>query len=227
MRRPWAEMTSVADGVFAIGVAALLFPSSPILWAVAAVLGTIPAWMRHFSGMRVAERRFVPDPRRPDFTALAKAMASSVADMAVENAGEVEWTLCPYCGKDGRFKPYSIDMAPASGMLSVGTRKRSAECKTTVAIRPDVAMPVTVIDMPVTVSICASARRGEVFLKSPRSLPPLFGGGPSGGLRREIMKVCLAIPPILMAAFPGCPLFAPERIIASIVIIAIVAAHGG
>lgn len=227
MRRPSAEMTYVADGVFAIGVAAILFPSSPIIWTVAAVLGTIPAWVRHFSGMRVAERRFVPDPRRPDFTALAKAMASSVADMAVEKSGEVEWTLCPYCSQDGCFRPYSIDISPASGMLSVGTRKRSAEFKTAVAIRPDIAIPVTVFDRPVSMRICASARRGEVFFRPSASRWLSWGHDRNGGLRLQTMKLGLALPPILMSAFPDCALFAPERVVAAMVVIAAVTLRGG
>lgn len=200
-----------ADGIATIGVASLVFPSRPVVWAVAAALGALPAWWRHVRASRVAELRFVPDPRRPDFKSFGKAFASSIAEVASGDADRRSWTLCPYCGGDGSFRPYSVDPVPANGSVEIGPAGKKVIVRPPAALRVDAPVPVTVTDHPVTIWLMASSRRGEVRLCAHAS-----------PVRRAAFEAIIAAPVILMASFPGCGLFSPERVAAAMVTIAVV-----
>lgn len=211
-----------AYGITAIAIAAMLFPSSPIAWAAAAVIGALPAWWRHARALHVAELRFAPDPKRPDFASFADAFAASIADVASGAAAGRTWTLCPYCGEDGSFRTYSIEPVPANGSVEIGSVGRKVAVRPQVALRMETPVPVTVADRPVTVSLAASTRRGEIRLCAPgrrwrtRWLAPLHP------IRHATMLTLMAVPPLLMAAFPDCEAFSSERVAATMAVMAVV-----
>lgn len=211
-RRAGETAEAICDGLLLIAVATAILPSSPLAWALAAALATIPAWVRVFARGRPGGRSFVPDPRRPDFSALAHAFADSAGEAAVEGH-DILWTLCPYCTRAGRFRPYTLEPDTGTGSIAVGTGTSVATEKLLCAIRIRMPVPVMVFNNPVSVLLSATGTRGEVYMRAPHLFHLPWNNPLGNTFRRQTVLFLIAVPQLLHAMFQESAILSPERVV--------------
>ena len=226
-RRSSPAFTAFCDGVLLLAAAAFFFPSRPWGCVLAAAAATIPGWLNLARARRCARRIFAPDPLSPDFHAFAKAFLASAEETAALGDGtRAEWTLCPFIGTDGAFTPYSLDLNPAKGEITIGQKDGAVSSRTDVLIRPRLPIPVNVRDAPVVLVLSPAPARRQVFLDGVRAFHLPWNRRDGNWLGTDIAKLWPAIAFALCAAFPDSAAFAPERlaVVAALLVFATFAA---
>ncbi len=214
-RRSNPAFTAFCDGVFLLAAAAFFFPSRPWVCVLAAATATIPGWLNLARERRCARRIFAPDPLAPEFRAFAKAFLTSAEETAALGGDmRAEWTLCPVIGADGAFVPYSVDLFPAKGEITVGPEGGTVSSRTDVLVRPRLPIPVVVRDAPVALVLSPAPARRQVFLDGARVFHLPWNRQDGNWLGTDIAKLWPAIAFALGAAFPDSTAFAPERLAA-------------
>ena len=211
-RRSSPVFTAFCDGAIFLALVALILPSWPWAWFLAALAATAPGWLNRVRARRTARRVFVPDPLAPDFAALASALVASAEAAALEGNSRLEWTLCPYCDANGAAIPYSIDLLPARGEISVGTAETRKSAKAGMLLRPRLPVPIAVRDEPVTFSLAPAKARRQIFVDAPRPVRLLWNRAEGNWIRDDVAKLWPALAMALLAAFPDSPLLRPERL---------------
>ncbi len=193
-------------------------PSRPWAGMIAAILATLPEWLNIARNRRSAKRTFAPDPLAPDFAAFTKAVLES-ADKCTTEGATVKWTLCPYCGNDGTFETYRLDLRPAKGEIAVGTDARGQCSKTDIVFRPRLPLPIEVRNAPVTLVLSPTGARRQVFIDADRhfSMPWNRRGG--NWLRDDIAKLWPTLAFAFAAAFPDSTFSVPERLAAVVIVL--------
>ena len=214
-RRSSPAFTAFCDGVLLLAAAAFFLPSRPWVGILGAVAVTVPGWLRLARSRRCARRVFVPDPLSPDFRAFTEAFAASAAEAsAVEDAGRVEWTLCPVVGADGAFMPYAVDINPAGGKIVVGPEGGAVSAKIGTLVRPRVPIPVVVRDAPVSVVLSKTSSKRQVFLEGAGAFRLPWNRRDGNWIGSDAAKLWPAAAFAVGAACPDSSVFVPERLAA-------------
>ena len=220
-RRSSPVFTAFCDGALALSAVTAIAPSRPWIGMVAAILATLPGWLNIALNRRSAKMAFAPDPLTPDFSAFTATFLESAAKCATEGT-PVKWTLCPYCGKDGAFETYRLELRPAKGEIAIGADAQTQCLKTDIVFRPRLPLPVEVHDTPFTLVLSPAETRRQVFIDSDHRFSPPWNRREGNLLRNDLLKLWPAIAFASAAAFPDSSLFRLERLVA--VVIALVLA---
>ncbi len=156
---------------------------------------------------------FAPDPLAPDFSAFTAAFLGSAAKCTAEGT-PVKWTLCPYCGNDGTFETYRLDLRPAKGEIAVGTDARGQCAKTDIVFRPRLPLPVEVRDTPLTLVLSPAGARRQIFIDADRQFAMPWNRRDGNWLRDDVAKIWPALALAAYAAFPNSMAVTPERLAA-------------
>ena len=161
---------------------------------------------------------FAPDPLAPDFSAFTAAFLGSAAKCTAEGT-PVKWTLCPFCGNDGTFKTYRLDLRPAKGEIAVGADAQGQCTKTDIVFRPRLPLPVEVRDTPLTLVLSPAGARRQIFIDADRQFAMPWNRRGGNRLRDDIAKLWPAIAFAVLAAFPNLEMAVPERLAAIVVLL--------
>ena len=215
-RRTSPVFTAFCDGALALSAATVIAPSRPCAGIAAAILATLPEWLNIALNRRCGKLVFAPDPLAPDFPAFAKAFLESAAKCATEGT-PVKWTLCPYCGNDGAFETYRLDLRPAKGEVAIGPDAQVQCAKTDILFRPRLPLPVEVHNTPLTLVLAPAGARRQVFIDEDRRFSPPWNRRGGNWIQDDIAKLWPALAFAAVAAFPDTPFTAPERLAAIVV----------
>ena len=213
-RRTSPVFTAFCDGALALSAAMVIAPYHPWSGIVAAILATLPEWLNIARDRLSAKRTFAPDPLAPDFSAFEAAFLESAAQCATEGTS-VRWTLCPFCGNDGTFKTYRLDLRPSKGEIAVGTDAHGPCAKTDIVFRPRLPVPIEVRSTPVTLVLSPTSARRQVFIDANRKFALPWNRRGGNWLRDDIGKLWPTLAFAFAAAFPDSAFAAPERLVAA------------
>ena len=213
-RRSSPVFTAFCDGALALSAATVIAPSRPCAGIAAAILVTLPEWLNIALNRRCGKLVFAPDPLAPDFPAFAKAFLESAAKCTTEGTS-ARWTLCPFCGNDGTFKTYRLDLRPAKGEIVVGADAQGQRAKTDIVFRPRLPLPVEVRDTPLTLVLSPAGAQRQVFIDANGKFTPPWNRRDGNWLRDDIAKLWPALAFAIAAAFPDSAFAAPERLVAA------------
>ena len=217
-RRTSPVFTAFCDGALALSAAAVIAPSRPWTGIAAAILATLPEWLNIAQNRRCAKMAFAPDPLAPDFSSFAATFLESAAKCATEGTS-VRWTLCPFCGNDGTFKTYRLDLRPAKGEIVVGADAQGQRAKTDIVFRPRLPLPVEVRDIPLTLVLSPAGERQQVFIDADRCFSPPWNRREGNMLRDDLLKLWPTMALAILAAFPNSEMAVPERLTAIVVLL--------
>lgn len=217
-RRSSPVFTAFCDGALVLSAAAVIAPSRPWAGIVAAILATLPEWLNIAWNRRSAKMAFAPDPLTPDFATFTVAFLESAAKCTTERMS-VKWTLCPFCGNDGTFKTYRLDLRPTKGEIAIGADAQGQCTKTDIVFRPRLPLPVEVRDTPLTLVLSPAGARRQVFIDADRKFSLLWNRRGGNRLQDDIAKLWPTLAFAIAAAFPDSAIAAPERLAAIAVVL--------
>ena len=191
-------------------------PTIPWTGMIAAIVATLPEWLNLARGRRSEKMVFAPEPLAPDYSTFAKAFLESAARCAADGA-TLKWTLCPYCGNDGAFAAYRVDLCPAKAELVIGAEPHLHCCKTDIILRPRLPLPIVVRNAPVTLVLSPTKTPRQIFIDADRQFAMPWNRRGGNLLRDDIAKLWPALAFAMAAAFPNSALVAPERLAAVVV----------